>query len=935
MRVTQFTYINNFVNLQQKQLTELSKKQMQISSGKKINNIYDDPTVYIKDLGLKEEINGLDQVNRSASFAQTFARETDTTINDIVTTLGSFKTKLLAAANDTENITSREAIVSELTGMLEHLKDLANTSIDGKYIFSGSAFDTKAIGDDLKYHGNDQKVKAFLGAGVEREYNIPGSEIFLGKDSDYKKHMTVNVVQYDKMKANPEFVVRGKDGKLYIDKHLKDHGKAPDAEDVPVNEPVTNQSEIRMLTGVEDKYDSATDTYTDGISYFYIKGRKPNGESFNSKFSLKNSASVDQLLTKIGEAYGNTATSKVVEVTLNDMGEIQVKDVASGKMTSDFFMVATDENPNASQADKDNGTAFYNSFEDVVKNGAYVVEFQKSDFNTIRDANTIKASNQYFDNRVFEFASDFKLLDGSRYALNPDLLKNVFGTEGLLFEDTNADGINDNLTQTGSVDFIRLYGKDTDGNDVDVNIQITDTTTMDDLIKTIKNNFGDVNVKLDNGKIVITDNTLEEKNDSSKMQISMQTYNDTDGDGTLELGDDKLVNALRRSDFTNEDKIYLDSQGTIQQGNVSQITRDGYRHVNVYDKNGNKIDVREELIENPQYYADDKTRIADVAGYEDPTELDGREFVVNFLDKDGNYKRAVITLRDTPYTDASGNEHYSTFWVDENNDGVRDDNEVYDIFGENADELTPANDRLVSKSELDPVTCKVCNKEERTTGMTYEQLNNVISLLVTGKYQDIDNTTDQETEFKTTKDAITAAQQEVDIALDDKGRLKIEDLHSSPSKIRVSIFDKTASETGEPSFLTFQSNDAITIDEPAVDFFETLQKSIDAVKNGRNFADGDSPNPRSYGIQGAIEAIDHVMDHVRRSHAHIGAVSNEFNMTIERVETLKVHVQTLQSDNIDTDIGEASMELNALQLSYQGLLASISKVNKLTLLNYL
>jgi len=50
---------------------------------------------------------------------------------------------------------------------------------------------------------------------------------------------------------------------------------------------------------------------------------------------------------------------------------------------------------------------------------------------------------------------------------------------------------------------------------------------------------------------------------------------------------------------------------------------------------------------------------------------------------------------------------------------------------------------------------------------------------------------------------------------------------------------------------------------------------------------------------------------------------------------LIVHTQTLMSDNIDTDLGEASMKLNSLQLSYQALLASIAKVNNLTLLNYL
>ncbi len=70
-------------------------------------------------------------------------------------------------------------------------------------------------------------------------------------------------------------------------------------------------------------------------------------------------------------------------------------------------------------------------------------------------------------------------------------------------------------------------------------------------------------------------------------------------------------------------------------------------------------------------------------------------------------------------------------------------------------------------------------------------------------------------------------------------------------------------------------------------------------------------------------------------HAKIGAVSNEFEMTIERTEMLTLNVKDLQSQNIDTDIGEATMRLNSLSTSYQALLASIAKVNNLTLLNYL
>ena len=292
-----------------------------------------------------------------------------------------------------------------------------------------------------------------------------------------------------------------------------------------------------------------------------------------------------------------------------------------------------------------------------------------------------------------------------------------------------------------------------------------------------------------------------------------------------------------------------------------------------------------------------------------------QEIKLKFRDKNGELKTAVITLRDT--ADADG--HLSNFWIDLNNDGNRDSNEVFDIY-EPDGSLTPAHDTITTTTELDPDTCEVCKKEKLDKGMTYRQLADVISMLTTGNLPATNSP-------EAYNDAINTAKEEVIVGLDDKGRFYLKDNSNNPTKIDLSMYTENNS-------LYFQANNAITIDEPQVDFFKTLQKAIEAVKNGNFYPDSEK-NPRSFGIQGAIEAIDHLTDHIRRNHAKIGAVSNEFGLTIERVDMLKLNVQQLQSDNIDTDIGEATMKLNSLNISYQALLASIAKINNVTLLNYL
>ncbi len=1191
MRVTQFTQYNNFILNQQKTLNALNETQTQISTGEKIQNMYEDPVVYTKYLQLNEEINSFSQIKFSANFAQTFANETDTTLNDFVSTLGSFKTKLLSAANATNDNTSRQAIVSELKGELAHLKDLANTSIDGKYIFSGNKFNTKPVDDNYQYQGNDAKVKAFLGSGVEREYNIDGASLFLGRDNDYVKHISTNVVQFDKMKANPEFVVRGNDGNLYIDKHIKEHGKNPDSEDVPKNEPVTGESQIRMLTGVEDEY-VGNGKYKDGTSYFYIKGRKPSGETFSTKFLLSNSDSVNNLLKKIGEIYGNTAVSKVVDVSLNDMGQIQIKDIQSGKMLTDFYMVASDK-------DED-------SIEDMVKKGAYIVEFQKSDFKGVKSLNTITANNEYFDNRVFKFGSKFILDDNSREALPNDLLDKILG-----------DGITEN-NKISKPEFIQIKGTDTDGASVDGVFDIYDSSgnpkKMADLLNEIKTLYGGddkVSVSLEEGEIVITDKTLQNDNDTSNITVHLTAYEDTDNDGAFNSSNDKKIDVFRDKDIANKNKNYFKKNGNTLTSNVSQVIKDK----TVYFKNGEKIT----RINDIQTYASDNTVLMDTIGDENlPKNIN-----IDFKDINGNYKKAKIELRDSiksmaavyktdgqnnniiidPTGNSNINDNYyktvgatvidgvgnpikvnylkisdgsttkeiaiddattfkhivdnsgglltgydngkfltantnvtvslqheykadnnneldfdtsahsnpgskvydvtgkymsdengnkveikylyvangsnsteisisdnttiqniinnsggllkgykdgkfitsdsnvkivlrdashnpsnspnnilsgfkSNYQIDLNNDGKIGYGETFNIFDQNG-KLTPAHTQINTYSKIDTTTCKLCQKEEISKGMTYRQLGDVVSMLTSNNVSP--SSPDVYSE------SIQLSNDKVNVSVDDKGRLNLRDKTSKSTDIELAIygtsvdsshFSKITDEVNdsgsnqtfsidvdgvtyslnvsdgesvktfiddinngnlkdssgnslnvkaffkngsiyldftdvEGSFkindsnlktnfkfrddnsLYFQANNAVTVDTPQVDFFDMLQKAIEAVKNGNNHADSNALDPRNSGIQGAIESIDHVTDHVRRMHAKIGAVSNEFGLTIERTDMLKLNVQQLQSENIDTDLGEATMKLNSLQVSYQALLASIAKVNKLTLLNYL
>ena len=858
MRVSTNSLYSNFIYDQQNTYTGLNRVNNQLSSGLKIDKIYDDPSVFTNTLRLDNESNSLNQVLNTSKNAQTFANNTDTTMGDMTTTLEEFKSKLLQAANAANSGTSYGALADELEGLKTHLQTLSNSSINGKYLFSGTAFDTKPISDDGTYNGNDKRINAKLGSDVNVPYNIDGASLFQGIDKDYSKHISTNVQHFDALKENPEFVVL-KDGKYYIDKNIKENGQTAASSDSSKQVSLSDDSQIRMLTGVSDVYDNATDSYSDGTSYFYLSGRKPDGDSFSEKFSLTNSSSVDDLFDRIGQAYGNTSVSKAVDVTMNDFGQIEIKDSTTGKMVTDFNLVASDKDEN--------------SVDDIVKNGDYAVKFTKSDFPPERDISTPSAQNKNFDNRVFTLNSEFRNINDESFAKDTDTIFNVLGDKGL--NSGNNPATRDDL------DHIKLTGIDTDGNNVDVTLNIDANTTMQDLEDEIKNNFGDVDVSLDNGKLTIYDKTID-KDEKSNLSFTIDAQNNNN---------DSLSMFSRIDGLTN-DKTKFNVNGRVLTSNVPQVDK------------------------NTQTYATEDTRMIDVSGSDD---IDGKQIDINYRDKDGNIKRAYVTLRDTADVDG----HLSTFTT------IADDGteETYDIYDDKGAK-TPIHNVTTITQQLDPTTCKLCNVTNTTKGITYKQFDNVMEMLMSGNLPASDSVSDY-------NKAINTAQESVDVGLDN-GKMFVDDKKNATTKMKVEINDHdTDSYDGSSPVFTFNSNNAITIDEPKVDIFKQLDAIIQNVREGRVRMDGDDDNPRDMSIQGGLELIDHLQDHIIKKHTEIGAISKSLEHTEERTNMLIVHTETLKSDVVDVDLAQASLELQKLTLNYQTMLSSVSKINGLSLVNYM
>lgn len=531
MRITSGSYYNNIYGENNKLNKQLFDVNKQISSGLKIQYAHEDPNIFIDTLRLDDEITTLTQVKNSAQSAYKISTQTDTTIGEIVKTLESMKVKMVNAANDAHSDTSTQAIAKELRGLQNRLLTLANTSIGGQYLFSGTATSVKPIGSDGTYQGNNQDLQAFLGSGIKQKYNISGTQLFLGDESKINRTVSSNIAQKSMSDLYPDII--------------QDPGLArTDAKEVYI----TSTHTIRDLMG-----DTDADTTNDATrnAYFYIQGTKSDGESFKNKITLSMGDTVDDLLQEISDAYG----ANQVDVSLNAHGQIEIVDKIAGSSKLDFHMVgAVDFDSTGTDAadvtDIDNLQLGTSDFEDVIAspvvNSLFVKEFTKSGFdtpttvsNTIEGINYDRTNFQQDGAKLLSNISQITKADNS-YATPSTKIVDVgsFSTNTLIhLEGTTINGIPFSTDIDLASDLLDENGNPTALNDVTyqqlmdaINMVVTGEATVSDSYL-----HGKTSLTYD-GKIVFEDK------DNPVTNATLSIYDPTSSDYSVLTGSSLIFN---------------------------------------------------------------------------------------------------------------------------------------------------------------------------------------------------------------------------------------------------------------------------------------------------------------------------------------------------------------------------------------------------------
>ncbi|EHB2692841.1 flagellar hook-associated protein FlgL [Campylobacter upsaliensis] len=750
MRVTNKLNFTNSIQNTMSGASALNKLSMQLSSGMKIQDSYEDASIYIDNTRLEYELKTLEQIKEATSSAKEMTSNSMKALQDMVKLLENFKVKVTQAASDSNSQTSREAIAKELEKIKEQIVQLANTSINGQYLFAGAQLNHKPFDSKGNYFGDKNNVNVVTGAGTESPYNIPGFDLFFKADGDYQKQITTNESftdnRYD-LNKNPDKkqYLKGdnlwqdliglgyvKDKKLEIDKDF-------DQKDTRLDFPPTT---------------------------LYVQGVKPDGQSFKSAVLVGPEDKMEDVLEKIGNLYGNTATEKVVDVTINDSGQIQIRDLKEGNNKLDFHAVA------------------------------YTPQFDDK--------------------------TEMQKIEEEMKKLNPPMTK-------------------DQLTN--------LVMQEAIGNPAR---PITDLQSP-------------VQVTINNQQFEINLHQTDFIN--SKM---------TDSAG----------NATNGADYDN---TFFEKHGNSVIGNVSQV------------------------IQGTNAYATDDTKLSEVMS----GNAMGSTLNLTVNSKGGNTYNVTVNLQNSTvsFPDPNNPNQNITFPITHTNPTTGNNGVV-----------TPPNE------------------------ITYRQINDIIGMFASDQVptQTITPNNGQinANQYDTLQKLMSDSKSTVNVTMDYRGRISVTDKLSTGTNIGVSLSDSQSGQFPQPPYthtansqpgpdFSFNANNSLVIDEPNVDVIKDLDLMIEAVLSGNMRANADGDNPRNTGMQGALERLDHLSDHINKLNTTMGAYHNNIDNVNTRVTFLGVNVQTLKTKVNDADYAETLMNLMQTQLAYQASMKATTTISQLSLLNYM
>lgn len=187
--------LNNLDTLQQKLNYQYAGKKLEYGS--------DDSVLYSRIISVDDKVRVYEGIKTQVERTTVQNKTSDSSMAAIKKILESINAELIKANTDTTSEDGLKAIATNLSGMKENLLDLANTQVEGEYVFAGSdssikPFEVNADGS-ISYNGDNKLRRVTVEEGSYRERGINGFDVMMYSSATAYKNESLTFNESDRV----------------------------------------------------------------------------------------------------------------------------------------------------------------------------------------------------------------------------------------------------------------------------------------------------------------------------------------------------------------------------------------------------------------------------------------------------------------------------------------------------------------------------------------------------------------------------------------------------------------------------------------------------------------------------------------------------------------------------------------------------------------
>jgi flagellar hook-associated protein 3 FlgL len=162
---------------------ELNKANEIASTGKRINDLSDDPVGLTQSLSIQSSLANIEQMQRNIEYGNSWLSASESALTNTENILSDTKALCVQMASGTAGADHRSAAAETVQNNLDEIVSLANTNVAGNYIFSGTKTDAESFELDgsthsYKYYGDNNPFSIKISKNASIEIGNDGQAVF-------------------------------------------------------------------------------------------------------------------------------------------------------------------------------------------------------------------------------------------------------------------------------------------------------------------------------------------------------------------------------------------------------------------------------------------------------------------------------------------------------------------------------------------------------------------------------------------------------------------------------------------------------------------------------------------------------------------------------------------------------------------------------------